>query len=81
MGGMPMRGIDMICKEVLERCGLVVRRDGRIARAGAAGLIRLLTQKIDARIRYIQTRESKIGEQQAEISRLKAELEEERRSE
>jgi hypothetical protein len=57
-----MREIDMICKEVLEQCGLVVRHDGGIARARVAGLMTLLTQKIYTRIRYIQTRESKIGE-------------------
>jgi hypothetical protein len=71
-----MRGIEMDCQEILARCGLVVRGDGRIARMTAAELMPLLNAKIDALARRVKAYENKMGEQRAEIIRLEAELEE-----
>jgi hypothetical protein len=70
-----MKGIEMDCQEILAQCGLVVRGDGRIARMTAAELMPLLNAKIDALARRVKAYESEMGEQQAEIIRLKAELE------
>jgi chaperonin cofactor prefoldin len=70
-----MRGIEMDCQEILAQCGLVVRGGGRIARMTAAELMPLLNAKIDTLARRVKAYESEMGEQRAEIIRLKAELE------
>jgi hypothetical protein len=62
----------MDCQEILAQCGLVVRGGGRIARASAAELMPLLNAKIDALARRVKAYENKMGEQQAETSRLEA---------
>jgi hypothetical protein len=63
----------MDCQEILARCGLVVRSDGRIARMTAAELMPLLNAKIDMPARRVKAYENKMGEQRAETSRLEAE--------
>lgn len=52
----------MSCKEVLAECGLFVRRDGRVVRASAAGLMPSLNVKIDRLVRLVKAYERRIGE-------------------
>jgi hypothetical protein len=61
-------------RDMLAQCGLVVKGDGRVVRATARELLPLLSAKIDRLMRLAR-------ERQAEIIRLKAELEESGRRE
>jgi chaperonin cofactor prefoldin len=67
-------------RDMLAQCGLVVKGGGRVVRATARELLPLLSAKIDRLMRLVKAYERRMAEQQAEISRLKAELEDAGRS-